>query len=580
MTRAKNWLEQYAVIGTTVVTLALSGSPTAADDQPERSEAAKPAAAPLSLNDLRVIESKAVLTARRVFPAVVGVNNSAGVIVSKNGHVLTAAHLGGLRQDSVTVRLHNGKNLKVKTLGMYGERDAAAIRVEGDAPLPFVELGSTGELKAGDWCLLFGHGRPAVADRPAVLRLARIREVTSEKLVTDCTATGGDSGGPLFDLDGRLIGVNSYGLPARLSHVPVEIYRDNWERLLRGERWGGSPRIVQTIRLGPGALPRLMPPPADRGQGLVRPLAKNSAARVVRVLCDGKETCLGTVVSEGGLIATKASELSGAVTCRLAGGEELAARHVRTVERHDLAFLRVETKDLVPIPWAESKHLEIGRWVVTPGPAGELRGVGVIGVAEFAVPLDISKLGAQFGTDTIAPAGVRAVTARGPAAGAGLHPGDTITAVDGQETPTLGGLFRQLISRPASGNVKLHVTRGEESLEIEVRLAAPSGPRIVRRGPGGGAAVVIAMPRAGRAPASKRQNGFPRVFQHDALVQPSDCGSPLVGLDGKAFGINIARVSGPAVYGLPAQIIVQEIDRLSDTKSSAEPEQKTRKSGT
>ena len=160
MTRAKNLPKQFAVIGIVVLTLALSSGRTASDDQTERSEAAKPAATPLTLNDLRAIETKAVLTAQRVFPAVVGVNNSAGVIVSKDGHVLTAAHLGGLRQDSVTIRLHHGKKLKGKTLGMYGERDAAAIRIESDAPLPFVELGSTGELKAGEWCLLFGHGRP------------------------------------------------------------------------------------------------------------------------------------------------------------------------------------------------------------------------------------------------------------------------------------------------------------------------------------------------------------------------------------------------------------------------------------
>jgi S1-C subfamily serine protease len=249
----------------------------------------------------------------------------------------------------------------------------------------------------------------------------------------------------------------------------------------------------------------------------------------------------------------------------------LTARHVRTVERHDLAFLRVETKDLVPIPWAESQHLEIGRWVVMPGPAGDLRGVGVIGVAEFSVPLEIPELGTRFGTDTTAPAKVRALTAPDPANGVGLRPEDTITAVDEQKTPTLGDLLRQLNSRSEAAKVQLRVMRGGESLDIEVQLTAPSGPRIVRRGPGGGARVVIVTPRASRAAASERQSGFPRVFQHDALVRPSDCGSPLVGLDGKAFGINIARVSGPAAYGLPAQIIIQEIDRLSDTKSGGEP---------
>jgi S1-C subfamily serine protease len=77
----------------------------------------------------------------------------------------------------------------------------------------------------------------------------------------------------------------------------------------------------------------------------------------------------------------------------------------------------------------------------------------------------------------------------------------------------------------------------------------------------GGAGVVVLTPR--RRPGSsgsKRQGGFPDVFQHNATVSPSDCGGPLIGLDGRALGINIASTSGPASYGLPAHLIAAEVD--------------------
>jgi S1-C subfamily serine protease len=58
--------------------------------------------------------------------------------------------------------------------------------------------------------------------------------------LSDCTLVGGDSGGPLFDLQGRVIGIHSrIGKNLTINvHVPVDPYRDSWDRLVRGEVWG------------------------------------------------------------------------------------------------------------------------------------------------------------------------------------------------------------------------------------------------------------------------------------------------------------------------------------------------------
>ena len=54
---------------------------------------------------------------------------------------------------------------------------------------------------------------------------------------------------------------------------------------------------------------------------------------------------------------------------------------------------------------------------------------------------------------------------------------------------------------------------------------------------------------------SRRRSGFPRVLQHDSILQPADCGGPIVDLDGKAVGVNIARAGRAATYAVPADAV-------------------------
>jgi serine protease Do len=62
-------------------------------------------------------------------------------------------------------------------------------------------------------------------------------------ITSDCTLVGGDSGGPLFDMDGKVIGINSRiaGPLNANMHVPVNTFRETWERLKNGEAWGSMP---------------------------------------------------------------------------------------------------------------------------------------------------------------------------------------------------------------------------------------------------------------------------------------------------------------------------------------------------
>src|SRR4029077_19551483 len=65
---------------------------------------------------------------------------------------------------------------------------------------------------------------------------------------------------------------------------------------------------------------------------------------------------------------------------------------------------------------------------------------------------------------------------------------------------------------------------------------------------------------------SDRRGGFPSILQHDTVVQPQDCGGPVIDLDGKAVGINIARAGRTETYAIPSEAILGLLDDLQSGK--------------
>jgi len=92
-------------------------------------------------------------------------------------------------------------------------------------------------LKPGQWCIATGHPNGFQKGRPPVVRLGRILNNGKTAISTDCTLVGGDSGGPLFDMEGKVIGIHSRigGTINSNIHVPIYTYRDEWDRLVKAE---------------------------------------------------------------------------------------------------------------------------------------------------------------------------------------------------------------------------------------------------------------------------------------------------------------------------------------------------------
>lgn len=160
-----------------------------------------------------------------------------GVIVSAEGLVLTAAHVIGERGKKITAILSTGKRVSAVSLGGSVFSDAGMLKIESKTVLPFVDLARVKDSSLGKWCFALGHPSGFDSTRGQVLRLGRIIGKQDETMQTDCKLLGGDSGGPLFNLNGEVIAIHS-----RISqqadenfHIPIETFVSNWDFFMSDE---------------------------------------------------------------------------------------------------------------------------------------------------------------------------------------------------------------------------------------------------------------------------------------------------------------------------------------------------------
>lgn len=198
-----------------------------------------------NIDDLKAIQKHVKDLLPKLSAAVVGItdgrSSGSGVIISEDGYVLTAGHVSAKPDREVTVIFPDGKRLKAKTLGQNVAIDSGLIKITEEGKYPCVEMGESNSLKKGQWCVCLGHPGGFQTGRTPVLRLGRMMQMDGTFLRTDCTLVGGDSGGPLFDMEGKVIGIHSRigGTITQNMHVPVNTFRETWERLVKGESWGG-----------------------------------------------------------------------------------------------------------------------------------------------------------------------------------------------------------------------------------------------------------------------------------------------------------------------------------------------------
>ena len=172
-----------------------------------------------------------------------GEGSGSGVVISKDGLILTAAHVTAGVGKEFTVVFEDGRKVKAESLGLNSETDAAMARIIDEGSYPFVPIDRKNGSRLGDWVFSLGHSGGFDKDRGSVVRIGRLVRMSDTTIQSDCNLIGGDSGGPLFDLEGNLIGIHSRvgnRLPENM-HVPMSEYLEHWDALSQSEFIGKGP---------------------------------------------------------------------------------------------------------------------------------------------------------------------------------------------------------------------------------------------------------------------------------------------------------------------------------------------------
>ncbi len=636
---------------------------------------------------------------KKVREAVVGVSDGmgvgSGVIVSADGIVLTASHVvtsrnRRSRNEQATITMADGRQFAATVLGKDRDSDAAVLRInelpDDKSGFPFAEMGRTAEAKVGEYCFAMGHPGGYRREREAPVRFGRILSIGHRTVVSDCAILLGDSGGPLFDMNGKVIGIHSMitSLIIENRHVAIDSFHHDWDRLLAGDRWGHlrstDNDLVQSGFFGVQlkwkdfvpAVSHVIPnTPAEKSglkQGDVLLTIQNSriADRLdlsttldlleeeqeieIGILRDGKQTkialvtgddaeamessddedapqrgsnhaedqdreqeimdqlsenrtigsfekrdvrelgkfsavvkpnqnsvvsirdggllmCLGTVMSADGYILTKASELHGAIDPEviLPGGRRFKAQELASDYAFDLMLLKVDARDLQPVALEVQKSANVGDLAVLQDGKGEALMPTVISVKTHSMEgSNKAFMGIRMAEDDN---GVRIehILPGGAAQRNGMKSGDVIMSLNGRAVDQMKALIDAIGAFKPGDKISVRFMREDKIRTMEILLTS----KFVNED------TMLPLYRDQQFEgqfASTHAGGFPQAIQIDADVYPRQVGGPLLGLNGKALGIVIARADRFPAFAIPADAVATVFEQLKiEAKNKANP---------
>jgi serine protease Do len=199
-----------------------------------------------SVGQMKELQQKVYSVVEKARPATVALTSEqtgawgSGVVVNENGLILTAAHVSQGAKTMIVI-FPDGKETSARVLGANRTKDTAMLQITEPGTYPYVDTGNSDKLVVGDFLIAMGHAGGHDPLRKPPVRFGRmVSRNIGGYFSSDCTLIGGDSGGPIFDLDGKLVGINSSigeNLKAN-NHAGISALKTDWQRLLDGETWG------------------------------------------------------------------------------------------------------------------------------------------------------------------------------------------------------------------------------------------------------------------------------------------------------------------------------------------------------
>jgi serine protease Do len=376
-----------------------------------------------------------------------------GFIISADGYLLTNAHVVDAA-DEITVKLTDKRELKAKVIGADKRTDIALLKIDA-AGLPVVRLGDPSKLKVGEWVIAIGSPFGFENSVTAGIVSAKGRSLPQENFVpfiqTDVAVNPGNSGGPLFNLRGEVVGINSQiysrtgGFMGLSFAIPIDVAQDIANQLKTTGK-------VTRGRIGVVIQP-LTRELAD-GFGLKSP----QGALVNSVEKGGPAEKAGieagdVILKFDGKPVTSSEDLP-----RMVGGTKPGSRATVQVWRNKATRdVQVTVAELVDNDKAGRQSRRGGK---PPAQAPTVYGMA------------LSDLTDAQRKELKVDGGVLVENAQGAAARAGIRRGDVILAVNNQDVKSVDH-FKEVMGQIDKGRiVALLVRRGNNSLYVPFRADA------------------------------------------------------------------------------------------------------------
>jgi S1-C subfamily serine protease len=370
-------------------------------------------------------------------PAFVVVSGGSGVVISPDGWALTNHHViaGHEVGERWWVRMDGDKPYIAQLIGTDPRGDIAVLKLESEEPLPYVELGNSDAVRIGDLTFALGNPFGFADDAEPTVSVGIVsanhlnRGGYSDAIQTDAPLNPGNSGGPLLNLRGELIGINGR-IAVRFGNrqntgIGYAIPTNQIRRFLPALQKGG---IVYHGRMGGLRLRSAEP----RGTGVVVTRVSDGSAAQSAGLRRGDR-----IVQVDGMPVSGATRFQG-----LVGAYPAGARLTLGVERDDA-------------------EIELVATLQAPPEADEAAEPGFLGV----------RLGSTSEDSEVRGVEVSEVIEGGPAEKAGLRAGDRILTFNGTEVRTGRELANVVRSLSAGTRVEIDVERGGEALTLTAVLS-------------------------------------------------------------------------------------------------------------
>lgn len=484
-------------------------------------------------------------------------NGFTGVVVSADGHILTVSH-AAMPNEVYQIRFSNGSKHIAVGMGRIGlqdkgkDYDMAMVKIVKPGKWPYAQLAPSTDLQINQPVISIAYPNAFFKQTPNV-RFGRITDVDLSDGFIESTAKmePGDSGGPLFDELGRVVGIHSW-IKEKEDHnfdVPVDHFLKYWTALNIAKDYKEFPAVDDLLVAN--ASVKLETVRALEEVVGISSMQSKSVGLITSNRGNQQITISGTVIdfSDEKYILSKSSMVANNPSLKI-GDRTISATIIKRDQNTDLILLKpteriengINLKTGASNPVLQLK--DMGNILISPLSDGSKK-VGILSAGYTDMPLNSSK--AYLGANTWETDGKITVgrVARGSAVAAVFKQNDQVTKINGVSVTKAAKYNHELAKYLAGDSITVDIIREGNPMQVNLfLLPQPTVRHVSFEYPGG---------------RSPRSDGFKNILIHDAAIRSDECGGPVFNLAGEYYGINIARRSRTSSIIMPVEAIIQFI---------------------